>query len=100
MAERRIVAVGGGDVFAIWHRVLDLVKPSPRVLWVGTASAVGSSSAATPVSARPSLRRFRNVISRIGAVPSWLSVIAPPASSWRSTNRSSVGILSATSWVA
>jgi len=39
MAERRIVAVGGGDVFAIWHRVLDLVKPSPRVLWVGTASA-------------------------------------------------------------
>jgi dipeptidase E len=39
MAERRIVAVGGGDVFALWNRVLDLVKPSPRVLWVGTASA-------------------------------------------------------------
>ena len=39
MADRRIVAVGGGDVFAIWNRVLDLVKPSPRVLWVGTASA-------------------------------------------------------------
>jgi len=33
------VAVGGGDVFALWNRVLDLVKPSPRVLWVGTASA-------------------------------------------------------------
>jgi len=39
MAERRIVAVGGGDVFALWDRVLDLVPPSPRVLWVGTASA-------------------------------------------------------------
>src|SRR5262245_61691328 len=39
MAERRIVAVGGGDVIAIWSRVLDLVRPSPRVLWVGTASA-------------------------------------------------------------
>jgi peptidase E len=39
MAERRIVAVGGGDVFALWDRVLDLVGPSPRVLWVGTASA-------------------------------------------------------------
>jgi dipeptidase E len=39
MAERRIVAVGGGDVFALWNRVLDLVKPSPRVLWLGTASA-------------------------------------------------------------
>ncbi len=39
MAERRIVAVGGGDVFALWDRVLDLVRPSPRVLWVGTASA-------------------------------------------------------------
>ena len=39
MAERRIVAVGGGDVFALWSRVLDLAKPSPRVLWVGTASA-------------------------------------------------------------
>jgi len=39
MVERRIVAVGGGDVFALWNRVLDLVKPSPRVLWVGTASA-------------------------------------------------------------
>lgn len=39
MAERRIVAVGGGDVFALWVRVLDLVRPSPRVLWVGTASA-------------------------------------------------------------
>ncbi len=33
------MAVGGGDVIAIWNRVLDLVKPSPRVLWVGTASA-------------------------------------------------------------
>jgi peptidase E len=39
MAERRIVAVGGGDVFALWGRVLDLARPSPRVLWVGTASA-------------------------------------------------------------
>ena len=39
MAERRIVAVGGGDVFALWDRVLDLVRPSPRLLWVGTASA-------------------------------------------------------------
>jgi peptidase E len=39
MAERRIVAVGGGDVFALWGRVLDLAGPSPRVLWVGTASA-------------------------------------------------------------
>jgi dipeptidase E len=39
MAERRIVAVGGGDVFALWNRVLDLVKPSPHVLWLGTASA-------------------------------------------------------------
>jgi len=39
MAERRIVAAGGGDVFALWGRVLDLVRPSPRVLWVGTASA-------------------------------------------------------------
>jgi dipeptidase E len=39
MAERRIVAVGGGDVFALWNRVLDLVKPSPRVLWAGTGSA-------------------------------------------------------------
>jgi peptidase E len=39
MAERRIVAVGGGDVFSLWDRVLDLVGPSPRVLWVGTASA-------------------------------------------------------------
>jgi dipeptidase E len=39
MAERRIVAVGGGDVFALWSRVLDLFPSSPRVLWVGTASA-------------------------------------------------------------
>jgi dipeptidase E len=39
MADGRIVAVGGGDVLAIWNRVLDLVEPSPRVLWVGTASA-------------------------------------------------------------
>jgi peptidase E len=39
VAERRIVAVGGGDVFALWGHVLDQVGGSPRVLWVGTASA-------------------------------------------------------------
>src|SRR5947199_126581 len=39
MTERQIVGVGGGDVFSLWGRVLELVRPSPRVLWVGTASA-------------------------------------------------------------
>ena len=38
MAERQIVAVGG-DAWEMYRRVLDLVPPSPRVLWVGTASA-------------------------------------------------------------
>ena len=38
MAERQIVAVGG-DPWPIWHHVLGLVRSSPRVLWVGTASA-------------------------------------------------------------
>jgi peptidase E len=38
MAERQIVAVGG-DPWEMYRRVLDLVPPSPRVLWVGTASA-------------------------------------------------------------
>jgi peptidase E len=39
VAERRIVAVGGGDVFALWGHVLAQVGGTPRVLWVGTASA-------------------------------------------------------------
>jgi dipeptidase E len=38
MPERRIVAVGG-DPWPVYRHVLDLVRPSPRVLWVGTASA-------------------------------------------------------------
>jgi dipeptidase E len=38
MAEPQIVAIGG-DPAPLWPYVLDLVRPSPRVLWVGTASA-------------------------------------------------------------
>jgi peptidase E len=38
MADRQIVAVGG-DPWEMYRHVLDLVAPSPRVLWVGTASA-------------------------------------------------------------
>jgi peptidase E len=42
MAERQIVAVGG-DAWEMYRRVLDLVPPSPSVLWVGTASAEDAS---------------------------------------------------------
>jgi peptidase E len=38
MADPQIVAIGG-DPAPLWPYVLDLVRPSPRVLWVGTASA-------------------------------------------------------------
>jgi dipeptidase E len=38
MAERRIVAFGG-DPYPAYLTVLDLVRPSPRVLYVGTAAA-------------------------------------------------------------
>jgi dipeptidase E len=38
MAEPQIVAIGG-DPALLWPYVLDLVRASPRVLWVGTASA-------------------------------------------------------------
>src|SRR5215470_8838936 len=38
MAERRIVAVGG-DPWPLFGHVLSLAGPSPRMLWVGTASA-------------------------------------------------------------
>jgi hypothetical protein len=38
MVERQTVAVGGQPE-PLWDFVLGLVRPSPRVLWVGTASA-------------------------------------------------------------
>jgi dipeptidase E len=38
MAEPQIVGIGG-DPAPLWPYVLGLVRPSPRVLWVGTASA-------------------------------------------------------------
>jgi dipeptidase E len=38
MAERRIVAFGG-DPYPAYLNILDLVGPSPRVLYVGTAAA-------------------------------------------------------------
>jgi peptidase E len=38
MAEPQIVGIGG-DPAPLWPYILDLVRPSPRVLWVGTASA-------------------------------------------------------------
>jgi dipeptidase E len=38
MADPQIVAVGG-DPWEMYGRVLSLVKPFPRMLWVGTASA-------------------------------------------------------------
>ena len=38
MTEPQIVGIGG-DPAPLWPYVLDLVRPSPHVLWVGTASA-------------------------------------------------------------
>jgi peptidase E len=38
MSEPQIVGIGG-DPAPLWPYVLELVRPSPRVLWVGTASA-------------------------------------------------------------
>jgi dipeptidase E len=38
MAEPQIVGIGG-DPAPLWPYVLGLVRPSPHVLWVGTASA-------------------------------------------------------------
>ncbi len=38
MTEPRIVAVGG-DPWPVFDFVLELVRPAPRVLWVGTAGA-------------------------------------------------------------
>jgi dipeptidase E len=65
MAERRIVAVGGGDVFTLWGSVLDLVRPSPRVLWVGTASAESPEYALTGHDAL----RERADVRRVEVVP-------------------------------
>jgi dipeptidase E len=39
MAERQIVAIGGGDSWVVFDYVLELVRPTPRLLWVGTAGA-------------------------------------------------------------
>jgi len=39
MADRQIVAIGGGDSDVALDYVLSFVPPSPRLLWVGTAGA-------------------------------------------------------------
>ena len=39
MADRQIVAIGGGDPGPVFDFVLGLVRPAPNVLWVGTAGA-------------------------------------------------------------
>ena len=47
MADRQIVAVGGGDPGPVFDHVLGLVRPAPNVLWVGTAGAEDPAHALT-----------------------------------------------------
>jgi dipeptidase E len=45
MPERRIVAIGGADSHVALDYVLSLVRPSPRLLWIGTAGAEDAARA-------------------------------------------------------
>jgi peptidase E len=61
MPERQIVAVGGGDPRPLLDYVMGLLRPSPRLLWVGTASAedpAGALRIYDLVEGRAELRRL------------------------------------------